>query len=93
MSFLFTWKLLFQEILSATVKHKVVFQRLVESSAMLKLVEVEGWAGLGGVRYQPSTFKHMTHLTEHAKHQLNTLNVNLVDRLRSTDQAFSLGKT
>ncbi|KAL1130695.1 hypothetical protein AAG570_011936 [Ranatra chinensis] len=79
------------EILTATVEHKVVFQELVESSPVLRLVEVEGWAGLGGVRYQPQSFCD-TQLTDHIKEQLNRLNVTLVDKLRATDAAFSLGE-
>ncbi|XP_014245569.1 putative pyridoxal-dependent decarboxylase domain-containing protein 2 [Cimex lectularius] len=79
------------DILCATVKHKAEFQRLVESSQTLKLVEIEGWAGLGGVRYQPLSFKD-AQMTDEVKEQLNNLNINLVERLRTTDAAFSLGE-
>ncbi|KAF6201301.1 hypothetical protein GE061_005749, partial [Apolygus lucorum] len=79
------------DILSATVRHKVEFQKLVETSPCLRTVEIDGWAGLGGVRYQPVAFKD-DQLTDHVKEQLNNLNVNLVERLRTTDAAFSLGE-
>ncbi|XP_014288455.1 pyridoxal-dependent decarboxylase domain-containing protein 1 isoform X1 [Halyomorpha halys] len=79
------------EILTATVKHKSEFQKLVEASQCLRLVEIEGWAGLGGVRYQPSAYQDVQ-LTDYIKEQLNNLNVSLVERLRATDAAFSLGE-
>ncbi|KAK9496665.1 hypothetical protein O3M35_013096 [Rhynocoris fuscipes] len=79
------------EILCATVRHKAEFQKLVENSECLRLVEIQGWAGLGGVRYQPVTFQD-AQLTDHIKQQLNNLNINLVERLRTTDAAFSLGE-
>lgn len=74
----------------ATVEHKATFQRLVLASDRLKLVEMPGWAGLGGVRYVPEAWE--TLLTDQAKEELNRLNIALVDKLRSTDAAFSLGK-
>lgn len=49
-----------------------------------------GWAGLGGVRYVPPTWIHV--MTERAKEELNRLNTELVEALRSTDAAFSLGE-
>ncbi|BET02261.1 Group II plp decarboxylase [Nesidiocoris tenuis] len=79
------------EILCATVKHKMEFQKLVEASPCLRVVDIQGWAGLGGVRYQPLSFKD-DQLTDHAREQLNSLNINLVERLRATDAAFSLGE-
>ncbi|XP_047107062.1 pyridoxal-dependent decarboxylase domain-containing protein 1 [Schistocerca piceifrons] len=78
------------DILSATVAHKATFQRLVSSTPNLCLVEMEGWAGLGGVRYVPEAWQ--TLLTDQAKEELNKLNVSLVEQLRSTDAAFSLGE-
>lgn len=39
-----------QEILNATVLHKSTLVQIVESSEELQLVELPGWAGLGGVR-------------------------------------------
>lgn len=66
---------------------------MVESSAVLRLVQLsDDWAGLGGVHYVPE------HLwegidTEHGKQELNKLNIQLVDKLRSSDNAFSLGES
>uniref|UniRef100_A0A1B6K9W1 Pyridoxal-dependent decarboxylase domain-containing protein 1 n=2 Tax=Graphocephala atropunctata TaxID=36148 RepID=A0A1B6K9W1_9HEMI len=79
------------EILSATVSHKETFQRLVSASSRLRLVEMPGWAGLGGVRYIPQGWESLL-LTDQAKEELNRLNIQMVDRLRATDAAFSLGE-
>lgn len=77
------------EILLATVEHKDTFVRLVLENDSLHLVEMPGWAGLGGVRYAPSWI-HIR--TDRAREELNKLNTQLVETLRSTDAAFSLGE-
>lgn len=76
------------EILRATTKHKRTFNKLVRESKVLQLVELNDWAGLGGVRYVPEFFDL---LTDQSKSELNKLNQNLVEHLRATDSAFSLG--
>ncbi|XP_011310758.1 pyridoxal-dependent decarboxylase domain-containing protein 1 [Fopius arisanus] len=78
------------EILNATVEHKDTFMRLVTQNDSLHLVEMPGWAGLGGVRYAPPTWIQI--MTEQTKEELNRLNMQLVEALRSTDAAFSLGE-
>uniref|UniRef100_A0A6M2DG56 Pyridoxal-dependent decarboxylase domain-containing protein 1 n=1 Tax=Xenopsylla cheopis TaxID=163159 RepID=A0A6M2DG56_XENCH len=78
------------EILEATIKHKETFVRLVEQSPVLKLVDLPGWAGLGGVRYAPEGWEAL--LTDQAKSELNKLNCALVESLRATDGAFSQGE-
>ncbi|PNF17324.1 hypothetical protein B7P43_G04987 [Cryptotermes secundus] len=78
------------EILSATVQHKETFQRLVIASPRLRLVDMPGWAGLGGVRYVPEGWEQL--MTDQAKEELNRLNMQLVEQLRNTDAAFSLGE-
>lgn len=45
---------------------------------------------MGGVRYAPEGWEQL--LTDQAKEELNNLNIALVDALRSTDSAFSLGE-
>lgn len=77
-------------ILRATVQQKETFTKLVEVSPVLKLVELPEWAGLGGVRYAPEGWEQL--LTDQAKEELNNLNIALVDALRTTDSAFSLGE-
>lgn len=78
------------DILRATVKHKATLNRLVEQSSVLRLVPLYDWAGLGGVRFVPENWE--TWLTDQAKTELNKLNSDLVDALRATDNAFSLGE-
>lgn len=77
------------DILRATVKHKATLNRLVEQSSVLRLVPLHDWAGLGGVRFVPENWE--TWLGEQAQKELNKLNADLVDALRATDNAFSLG--
>lgn len=79
-----------QDILSATVQHKETFQRLVTASPRLRLVDMPGWAGLGGVRYVPEGWEQL--MTDQAKEELNRLNMQLVEQLHNTDAAFSLGE-
>lgn len=79
-----------QDILSATVQHKEMFQRLVTTSPRLRLVDMPGWAGLGGVRYVPEGWEQL--MTDQAKEELNRLNMQLVEQLHSTDAAFSVGE-
>lgn len=78
------------DILRATVKHKATLHRLVEQSNVLRLVQLMDWAGLGGVRFVPEGWE--TWLTDQAKTELNKLNTDLVDALRNTDNAFSMGE-
>lgn len=78
------------DILRATVKHKATLNRLVEKSDVLRLVQLYDWAGLGGVRYVPLGWE--TWLDIQAKTELNKLNSDLVDALRATDNAFSMGE-
>ncbi|XP_058811536.1 pyridoxal-dependent decarboxylase domain-containing protein 1 [Topomyia yanbarensis] len=78
------------EILMATVKHKSRFNTLVEESPVLRLIELNDWAGLGSVHYVPEGWE--TLLTDQAKTELNRLNSALVDMLKAHDGAFSLGE-
>ncbi|KAJ8912202.1 hypothetical protein NQ315_003806 [Exocentrus adspersus] len=77
-------------ILWATIHHRETFVKMVEQSPVLKLVELPDWAGLGGVRYCPEGWEQL--LTDQAKEELNNLNIALVETLRTTDTAFSLGE-
>ncbi|XP_059617219.1 pyridoxal-dependent decarboxylase domain-containing protein 1 [Phlebotomus argentipes] len=77
-------------ILKATERHKVTFQEIVKRSDVLRLISLPDWAGLGGVRFVPDGWE--TLLTDQAKTELNKLNTDLVEALRSTDSAFTLGE-
>lgn len=78
------------EILRATVRHRGTLIRFVDNCAVLRMVTLSDWAGLGGVRYVPDGWE--TLLTDQAKTELNKLNTDLVDMLRTTDTAFSMGE-
>ncbi|KAJ8679673.1 hypothetical protein QAD02_015460 [Eretmocerus hayati] len=78
------------EILLATVHHKETFVKLVTENDSLHLVDLPDWAGLGGVRYAPPTWIHV--MTDQTKEELNSLNTHLVQTLKNTDAAFSLGE-
>lgn len=78
------------DILRATIKHKATFIDLVEKNGVLRLVNLPEWAGMGGVRFVPEGWE--TLLTDQAKTELNKLNMNLVEALKTTDNAFSLGE-
>jgi hypothetical protein len=44
-------------------------------------------------RYLPeSCVNHPDHLSQKARHEINTVNVELVKKLKATDTAFTLGK-
>lgn len=81
------------DILNATVEKKQEFNNLVESSEVLRLVQLsDDWAGLGGVHYVPQNMETIE--TDQGKTDLNKLNIQVVDKLRSEfDNAFSLGES
>lgn len=65
---------------------------MVESSKVLRLVQLsDDWAGLGGVHYVPEQMEAIE--TDQCKTELNKLNMQLVEKLRSSDNAFSLGES
>ncbi|KAL1494379.1 hypothetical protein ABEB36_009987 [Hypothenemus hampei] len=78
-------------ILRATIHHKETFKKIVASTPVLTLVDLPDWAGMGGVRYCPEGWEEL--LSDQIKDEVNNLNVALVDALRSTDSAFSLGES
>ena len=78
------------EILRSTVKQRGTLKRLVEKNNILRLVTLSDWQGLGGVRFVPEGWE--TLLTDQAKTELNKLNTDLVESLRATDNAFSMGE-
>lgn len=79
------------DILRATVKQKPEFIEMVEKNPVLRLVELNDWAGLGGVLYIPEGWE--TLCTDQAKTELNKLNLTLVETLKNADQAFSVGES
>ncbi|KAK8728422.1 hypothetical protein OTU49_009288 [Cherax quadricarinatus] len=80
------------DILNATVEQRKTFTELVSSANNLQLVEIPGWAGLGGVRYIADLWLDQNPVLETTKDDINALNVHLVSQLKATDSAFSLGE-
>ncbi|XP_076045196.1 pyridoxal-dependent decarboxylase domain-containing protein 1 isoform X2 [Oratosquilla oratoria] len=80
------------EILNATVKQRSRFAELVSSAKNLEVVEIPGWAGLGGVRYIPDLVMAQDLALENTQEDVNSLNTHLVSLLKATDSAFSLGE-
>lgn len=77
------------DILKSTVAQKAVLYNLLSESSNLKIVELQDWAGLGGVCYIPQGWDQI--ITDQAKNELNRLNIQIVNQLRNTDTAFSAG--
>lgn len=80
------------DILNATVEQRKTFTDLVSSANNLQLVDIPGWAGLGGVRYIADLWLDQNPVSEATKEDINALNVHLVSQLKATDSAFSLGE-
>lgn len=80
------------DILNATVEQRKTFTELVSSATNLQLVEIPGWAGLGGVRYLADLWLDQDTFTPANRADINALNVHLVSQLKATDSAFSLSE-
>ncbi len=95
-------------ILNATVKKRDQFIKLIGQEIRLEHVEISHWAGLGGVRYIPSEYVDMVtketeidaeqvrkNLQNHKDENRDVIdhrNIQLVQQLRNSDSAFSLGE-
>ncbi|KAL5018348.1 hypothetical protein ScPMuIL_004070 [Solemya velum] len=77
-------------ILDATVSARSKFETIVDAQDKLQYVEIPNWAGLGAVQYIPDSCIE-GELTDQGKREWNTINVELVHKLKSMDTAFSLG--
>lgn len=81
-------------ILDSTVLHQEQFKVIVNAQDNLRQLEMPTWAGLGVVQYIPDSCKNeLDNLTAQRIHEINTINIELVHRLKSMDIAFSLGYT
>lgn len=81
-------------ILDATVSQRKPFRNIVMECENLTLIEMEGYAGLGALRYIPSPLvDKLENLPEENKNDINSLNIELVHKLKATDGAFSLGQS
>ncbi|XP_064613537.1 pyridoxal-dependent decarboxylase domain-containing protein 1-like [Liolophura sinensis] len=81
-------------ILDATVQQRETFQKIVEAQDNLTLVHIANWAGLGAVQYIPEMWVGTAaELTEACKKDINSVNCEIVHKLKANDTAFSLGET
>ena len=88
-------------ILNATVCQRKKFIDLISREEKLDLVEIPHWAGLGGVCYIPPELGMKSNeetdpeapkvFTAEQLQLINHRNLQLVNKLRSNDSAFSLG--
>ena len=89
-------------ILNATVCQRKKFIDLISREEKLDLVEIPHWAGLGGVCYIPPELQGPKSneetdpeapkvFTDEELQLINHRNLQLVNKLRSNDSAFSLG--
>ena len=76
-------------ILKTTIENKSNLKKSIEKSNVLRYVDLKDWVGLGGVRYVPEDWENL--LTDRAKIELNDLNQKLIEILKATDSAFSMG--
>lgn len=82
------------KILDATVRMRKEFQDIVENQDNMRIVHLPTWAGLGAVQYIPEAWLNkLENLSEQGKNEINSINHQMVNQLKSTDSAFSLGQT
>ncbi|KAL4239384.1 Pyridoxal-dependent decarboxylase domain-containing protein 1 [Mactra antiquata] len=81
------------DVLDATTLNYEKFRLVTADHENLTLVDVTNWAGLGAVQYIPSAYltEGFDSEDEIAKKEINKLNIDLVQKLKTTDNAFSLG--
>ncbi|XP_052263333.1 putative pyridoxal-dependent decarboxylase domain-containing protein 2 isoform X2 [Dreissena polymorpha] len=81
-------------ILDATVLNYERFRHVTSDQENLRLVDIQNWAGLGAVQYIPNDYlDSLDSLSEQACAEINHLNIELIQKLKATDSAFSLGFT
>ncbi|KAK7113608.1 hypothetical protein V1264_012864 [Littorina saxatilis] len=80
-------------VLNASTRQRKRFQAMVESQPNLKLIHLENWAGLGAVSYVPDVYVGRDDLGPADLIQINSLNAEVLHRLKAQDTAFSMGHT
>jgi hypothetical protein len=79
-------------ILDATVRQRADFQDIVVAQDNLVLIHLPNWAGLGAIQYIPDNLvKELDNLTDDGRKEIHGMNTQLVQQLKSSDTAFSLG--
>jgi len=85
------WQL---QILNSTVSQRKEFQEIVEAQDNLRLVTLPNWAGLGAIQFVPDSWREVVdNLPDAGRKEIDHLNSSLVQQLKCSDTAFSLGTT
>jgi len=84
-------------ILDATVKQREKFIQSIDKEAKLERIDIAHWAGLGGVSYVPQEILNNRDKEDKEESYnlalINQRNIELLQRLRTLDSAFSLGES
>jgi hypothetical protein len=80
----------YNDILIATMTARANLLSLVSKHENLVSIPMANWAGIGAVRYIPSTVNR-SEITETSAYQINTIQAELARQLQTHDSAFSLG--
>ena len=78
------------DILLATMTARANLSSTVSKYENLVSVPMSNWAGIGAVRYIPSTV-NPSEINEISAYEINTIQAELARKLQTNDSAFSLG--
>jgi hypothetical protein len=80
----------YSDILLATMTARINLASSVLKYENLVSVPIENWAGIGAVRYIPSSV-NLSNLNETSTYEINSIQAELAKQLQTNDSAFSLG--
>ena len=80
----------FTDILLATITARVNLSASIAKYENLVAISIPNWAGIGAVRYIPSTINRAD-MNETSMYEINRIQSELARQLQSNDSAFSLG--
>ncbi|CAF0842851.1 unnamed protein product [Adineta ricciae] len=80
----------FTDILLATIAARVNLSTSIAKHENLVAIPIPNWAGIGAVRYIPSTINRAD-MNETSMYEVNRIQSELARQLQSNDSAFSLG--
>jgi len=78
------------DIMVATLTARLNLDAIVAKHENLVSISVSNWAGIGAVRYIPSTISS-AELNETSAYEINAIQAELARNLQTNDSAFSLG--
>jgi hypothetical protein len=80
----------FTDIILATMTARVNLSTIVSNYENLIPIPISHWAGIGGVRYIPSSI-NPSEINDISAYEINTIQAELARQLQTNDSAFSLG--